>query len=70
MSKNVCCEHRILQKRGLVETAWFSSILVVISRPIFGQLSHILSIGLSFVINRIGCILAAVIFVNHPLLSI
>ena len=73
MNKNllayVCCECRMLGKRKVVETEWFSSILVVVPRPIFGELSH--SLGrCKFVIKRIGCVLAAVMFVNHPLLCV
>ena len=30
----------------------------------------IFEVGIRFIINRIGCILAAVMFVNHPLLSV
>ena len=30
----------------------------------------IFEVGVSFIINRIGCIMAALMFVNHPLLSV
>ena len=30
----------------------------------------IFEVGIRFIINRIDCILAVVIFVNHPLLSV
>ena len=58
------------ERAGFLETAWFGSILVVISRPIFGGSLTISEVGVSFDINKIGCILAAVMFVNHQLLSV
>ena len=37
--------------------------------PYLGSLA-ISEVGVCFIINRIGCILAAVMFVNHPLFSV